>query len=59
LLHGKKAKLTPDRVGLYSHPDWVSAAERQPPPRLWTPRIPTETGLEQTAAWYREQDWLG
>jgi nucleoside-diphosphate-sugar epimerase len=59
LLHGKKAKLTPDRVGMYCHPDWVAAAERRPSPRLWTPQVPTEAGLEQTAAWYREQGWLG
>jgi nucleoside-diphosphate-sugar epimerase len=59
LLHGKKAKLTPDRVGYFCHPDWVSAAERRPPPRLWRAQVATEDGLEQTAAWYREQGWLG
>jgi nucleoside-diphosphate-sugar epimerase len=59
LLHGKKAKLTPDRVGYFCHPDWVSAAERRPPPRLWAPQVPTEAGLEQTARWYREHGWLG
>ncbi|HEX8580059.1 MAG TPA: NAD-dependent epimerase/dehydratase family protein [Allosphingosinicella sp.] len=59
LLHGKKAKLTADRVGMYCHPDWVAASDRRPPPSLWTARISTEQGLEQTAAWYREQGWLG
>ena len=59
LLHGKKAKLTPDRVGYYCHPDWVSAAERRPPIGLWTPQVSTKNGLEQTAKWYREQGWLG
>jgi uncharacterized protein YbjT (DUF2867 family) len=53
-----KAKLTPDRVGYFCHPDWVSAAERRPPASLWTPQVPTSGGLEQTAAWYREQGWL-
>jgi nucleoside-diphosphate-sugar epimerase len=58
LLHGKKAKLTKDRVGLYSHPDWVSSAERRPPARLWTPRVPTPDGLRQTADWYAREGWL-
>ena len=58
LLHGKKAKLTPDRVGYFCHPDWVSTPDRRPPPQLWTAQISTEHGLEQTAAWYREQGWL-
>jgi uncharacterized protein YbjT (DUF2867 family) len=59
LLHGKKAKLTPDRVGMYCHPDWVSSADRRPPPRLWCARVPTPVGLRQTADWYRSQGWLG
>ncbi|HEY7809066.1 MAG TPA: NAD-dependent epimerase/dehydratase family protein [Allosphingosinicella sp.] len=59
LLHGKKAKLTTDRVGYFCHPDWVSAPDRRPPLHLWAARIPTEQGLEQTAAWYSEQGWLG
>ncbi|HEY0086843.1 MAG TPA: NAD-dependent epimerase/dehydratase family protein [Allosphingosinicella sp.] len=58
LLHGKKAKLTADRVGYYCHPDWVSTAQRRPPRRLWSAQVPTEQGLEQTAVWYREQGWL-
>jgi uncharacterized protein YbjT (DUF2867 family) len=58
LFRGNKAKLTADRVGYYCHPDWVVAAERRPPARLWTPAIPTETGLEQTAAWYQAEGWL-
>ena len=29
-----------------------------PPPDLWRPRIDTEQGLADTAAWYQEQDWL-
>ena len=58
LLHRKKAKLTADRVRYFSHPDWVSAAERQPRPDLWSPQVRTATGLKDTADWYREQGWL-
>jgi uncharacterized protein YbjT (DUF2867 family) len=53
-----RAKLTPDRVGYFCHPDWVAAAERRPPPGLWTPQVRTPTGLRETATWYREQGWL-
>jgi uncharacterized protein YbjT (DUF2867 family) len=52
------AKLTPDRVRYFCHPDWVVAEERRPPERLWSPRIRTPTGLKQTADWYRQQGWL-
>jgi uncharacterized protein YbjT (DUF2867 family) len=53
-----KAKLTPDRVRYFCHPDWVAAAERRPPSHLWQPQVRTPTGLKQTAAWYREAGWL-
>ena len=53
-----RAKLTPDRVSYFCHPDWVAAAERQPPAALWTPQIRTPTGLKDTADWYRAQGWL-
>lgn len=53
-----RAKLTPDRVRYFCHPDWVVAAERKPPARLWTPQVRTPTGLKDTAEWYREQGWL-
>jgi uncharacterized protein YbjT (DUF2867 family) len=52
------AKLTRDRVGYYCHPDWVAAAEKRPPGRLWRPEVKTPTGLKATADWYREQGWL-
>ena len=58
LLHRSKAKLTSDRVGYYCHPDWVSAAERRPPPQLWSARVPTPEGLRQTADWYASEGWL-
>jgi uncharacterized protein YbjT (DUF2867 family) len=53
-----RAKLTPDRVGYYCHPDWVAAAHRRPPAALWEPRVKTPTGLKETADWYRAQGWL-
>jgi uncharacterized protein YbjT (DUF2867 family) len=58
LVRGGKAKLTPDRVGYFCHPDWVAARDRRPPTRLWQPQVPTSEGLAATAAWYREQGWL-
>jgi uncharacterized protein YbjT (DUF2867 family) len=53
-----KAKLTPDRVSYYCHPDWVIAAERRPPAALWKPEIRTQSGLRETADWYRAEGWL-
>ena len=58
LVRRSRAKLTPDRVSYYCHPDWVASAERRPPAALWTPRIKTATGLKQTADWYRDAGWL-
>jgi hypothetical protein len=52
------AKLTPDRVRYFCHPDWVVTAQRRPPESLWRAQIRTPTGLKQTASWYREQGWL-
>ena len=58
LLRGKRAKLTPDRVGYMCHPDWVSRPDKAPPRELWRAEISTREGLIATAAWYREQGWL-
>jgi len=58
LVRRSKAKLTPDRVRYFCHPDWVVAAEARPPPELWTPAIRTATGLKQTAEWYRAEGWI-
>ena len=57
-LRGRKAKLTADRVGYMTHPDWVSRAERAVPGEFWQPWVATPQGLEDTARWYREQHWL-
>lgn len=55
---GKDAKLTPDRVGYLTHPDWTARADHRPPRDLWVPAIPTDRGLADTAAWYRAQRLL-
>jgi nucleoside-diphosphate-sugar epimerase len=57
-MRGDKAKLTADRVGYMSHPDWVCRPEKAPPPALWRAEIATEDGLAATAAWYRAEGWL-
>lgn len=53
-----KAKLTQDRARYFCHPDWVAAADKRPPARLWEPQIRTPAGVKETARWYREQGWL-
>jgi len=58
LIRRGKAKLTPDRVRYFCHPDWVVTARARPPEALWVPRIRTQTGLKATAEWYRQQGWL-
>jgi nucleoside-diphosphate-sugar epimerase len=58
LLRRGRAKLTPDRVAYFCHPDWVARAEHTPPRALWRPRIDTQQGLADTARWYQEQGWL-
>ncbi len=52
------AKLTPDRVAYFCHPDWVADPARSVPPGLWRPSIDTPAGLAETAAWYRREGWL-
>jgi uncharacterized protein YbjT (DUF2867 family) len=58
LLRGDKAKLTADRVGYMSHPNWVARSDRAVPGDVWQPQISGEDGLKQTADWYRAQGWL-
>ncbi len=58
VVRGKGAKLTPDRVSYFCHPDWVVGKRKQPLKRLWTPEIATEDGLKATAQAYREKGWL-
>ena len=55
---GKAAKLTPDRAAYFAHPDWVADPTLAVPSTLWQPRIATDQGLADTAAWYRAAGWL-
>jgi uncharacterized protein YbjT (DUF2867 family) len=57
-LRGDRAKLTADRVGYMSHPNWVARFDRRPPAGLWQPRIAGEDGLKATAEWYRREGWV-
>lgn len=58
LFRRSRAKLTPDRVRYFCHPDWVVAAAHRPPAELWSPTVRTSTGLKETADWYRAEGWL-
>ena len=58
LVRRGNAKLTPDRVRYFCHPDWVVTAQRRPPEALWMAQIRTHAGLKQTASWYREKGWI-
>ena len=57
-VRGPKARLTADRVGYMSHPDWVVSNDARPPRGLWQPLVPTREGLKATAQWYRDNRWL-
>jgi len=58
LVRGVGAKLTADRVGYLSHPDWTADPALRPPRSLWSPATPTRDGLAATARWYRAQGLL-
>jgi len=58
LSRGDAARLTPDRVAYFCHPDWTIDPAHRPPPALWTPQIETRAGLAATAAAYRAAGWL-
>ena len=57
-LRGDKARLTADRVGYMTHPNWVARSDRKVPRAVWEPVIPGEEGLRETADWYRREGWL-
>jgi|TARA_R100001244_G_scaffold86820_3_gene66375 uncharacterized protein YbjT (DUF2867 family) len=58
LVRRGKAKLTADRVNYFCHDDWTIDPQKRLPARLWQPRIETCQGLEDTANWYRQNDWM-
>jgi uncharacterized protein YbjT (DUF2867 family) len=58
LFRGSKAKLTADRVGYLSHPDWTVDPAKRPDSALWKAEVPTPHGLAATASWYRANGLL-
>ncbi len=58
LLRGDAAKLTADRVGYMTHPDWVCRMTQAVPANVWRPRISGPDGLANTVQWYRDAGWL-
>lgn len=58
MFRGSDAKLTGDRARYFCHSDWAVNSALRPPETVWTPTIPYEIGLAETAKWYREQRWL-
>lgn len=58
LVRRSRARLTADRVGYMTHPDWVARPSLHVPAEVWRPRINTRDGLKATARWYRERGWL-
>lgn len=58
LIRRSGAKLTPDRVAYFCHPDWVVDPKLAPLRELWKPSVETRSGLRDTFAWYRERAWL-
>ena len=58
LLRGDKARLTADRVGYMTHPNWVARSAMKVPEAVWSPRVPGLEGLVSTARWYRMEGWL-
>lgn len=58
LLRGQKARLTEDRVGYLTHPNWVARSAFAVPKVVWEPQTGGANGLAATAVWYREQGWL-
>lgn len=58
LLRRSRARLTADRVGYLTHPNWLSNPDASVPANIWRPRIPTREGLKAAARWYRDKGWL-
>lgn len=58
LFRRSRAKLTLDRVGYFSHPDWVADPARRVPAELWRPHIDTHAGLRATAVAYQATGWF-
>jgi UDP-glucose 4-epimerase len=58
LIRRGNARLTTDRAGYLSHPDWTINPKHAPPAALWRPQFKTREALTETARWYKAQGWL-
>ena len=58
MVRGDKARLTADRVGYMTHPNWVARSAMKVPEAVWSPSVSGEEGLAATARWYRDNGWL-
>jgi uncharacterized protein YbjT (DUF2867 family) len=58
MVRGRGAKLTPDRVRYFCHPDWTVDPDRAPPAAAWQAQIATPAGLSATTDWYRARGLL-
>jgi len=57
-LTGKPQIVNLDKVRESTGPGWACAIDRARRELEWEPKIPLDEGLAQTAAWYRENQWL-
>jgi nucleoside-diphosphate-sugar epimerase len=55
---GLSPKLTPDRARYIAHPDWVARGGNAKLADIWAPRLDLATGVADTVAGYRAQNWL-
>lgn len=58
LFRRNRAKLTQDRVSYFCHDDWSIDPGKRLSKEIWKPKVDTIKGLEKTARWYRQNDWL-
>lgn len=58
-LTGRVTQLAPNKGPELLAPAWTCSSEAVARDTGWRAAIPLERGLTETAAWYREQRWLG
>lgn len=56
---GKPQIVNLDKIRETAGPGWACAIDRARSELGWEPRFPLEKGLAETAAWYRENRWIG
>lgn len=57
-LTGSVQMLSADKVNELLHLDWSSSKQAHLPRNIWRPRQKLREGFEETARWYRDQNWL-